>query len=79
MSGDQLLSLERHATSKIRRAADLDQISSFGFPGEGTSLDRIRFEFTLRTDAKDKHTGTEITVMAVDYSTRRNVGCLSAP
>src|SRR5207247_3984010 len=46
---DALLCLERHATSKIRRAEDLSAIATMGFRGEGLrSLARLH-RFTLRT------------------------------
>ena len=45
MREDALLALERHATSKVNRIEDLEQIQTFGFRGEGFS--EYRFGFTI--------------------------------
>ncbi len=59
---DALLSLERHATSKLTETADLDRLHSFGFRGEAVpSIASIsRFELQTRRTA-DAH-GTEVVV-----------------
>ncbi len=59
---DALLSLERHGTSKIREAADLLKISSYGFRGEALPSIASVSRFTLRTRAQGQPHGTEIFV-----------------
>ncbi len=57
-----LLSLERHATSKINEAVDLDTIGSFGFRGEAVPSIASVSKFTLQTRAEGAELGTEVLV-----------------
>jgi DNA mismatch repair protein MutL len=61
---DALLSLERHATSKIQRAEDLSAISTMGFRGEAVpSIASVsRFSLTTRERDSDSPEGTQIIV-----------------
>ncbi len=61
---DALLSLERHATSKIKSAGDLNRLSSMGFRGEAIPSIASVSRFLLQTREPESESGTEILVDA---------------
>ena len=59
---DALMSLERHATSKITRAEDLASITTMGFRGEAVPSIASVSRFTLTTHEADSETATQIII-----------------
>ena len=59
---DAQLAIQRHATSKIDKAEDLDHIMSFGFRGEALPSIAAVSRFSLQTRTPESSTGTELVV-----------------
>ena len=74
---DALLCLERHATSKIRRAEDLAAISTMGFRGEALpSIASVsRFTLTTRERESESPEGTQIIISGGKILEVKAAGC----
>jgi DNA mismatch repair protein MutL len=57
---DAILSIQKHATSKIKNYEDLEKLSTFGFRGEALSSIAAVSQFELKTRTIDDELGTSL-------------------
>ena len=61
-ASDAVLCFERHATSKIATASDLESIMSYGFRGEALASIAAVAEVTLKTRREQDESGTQVVI-----------------
>lgn len=72
---DARMSLERHATSKIRKAEDLFTIRTMGFRGEALASIAAVSQLEMKTRTADKELGTLLVVEASEVRKQELVAC----
>jgi len=72
---DALLSLERHATSKVQAPQDIFSIKTLGFRGEALPSIAAVSQSTLITKGRGETAGTKITVEGGRIKRVEDVGC----
>jgi DNA mismatch repair protein MutL len=74
---DARMSFERHATSKIREAADLFAIRTLGFRGEALASIASVGQVVLRTRKPESDLGTELIISGSSVESQEPVNCTS--
>lgn len=72
---DARMSLERHATSKIRKAEDLFTIRTMGFRGEALASIAAVSQMEMKTRKADQELGTLLVVEGSDVKKQEPVAC----
>ena len=72
---DALLSVERHATSKIRDVDDIEHIATLGFRGEALAAIASVSRFRMVTCRRGEVVGTELLIVGGKIQDARDIGC----
>lgn len=72
---DARLSFERHATSKIRKAADLFNLHTMGFRGEALASIAAVAQITLKTRLESDDVGTQLTLEGSRFTGQEPCSC----
>ncbi len=72
---DARMSLERHATSKIRKAEDLFSLSTKGFRGEALASIAAVSQMEMKTRPEDQELGTCLVVEGSEVKKQEPVAC----
>ena len=71
---DALLSVERHATSKIRDVDDIERITTLGFRGEALAAIASVSRFRLATATAESPAGSELLINGGKFQDVREIG-----
>ena len=71
---DMIIAFERHATSKIRQASDLDEVKSMGFRGEALASISAVANVEMISKTKESDIGNRVVVEAGNVLEKEEIG-----
>ena len=72
---DMEIAFERHATSKIREAEDLETVTSMGFRGEALASIAAIAKIEMKSKTKENDMGYQIIVEGGNVINKQEIGC----